>query len=200
MVSPKQQMFNDVNFGYLTTPEAGTGIVALTPPVIEATQIGDDRAVVYLRPVLGATRYEGGFGDIAWVIALGPLNRVLSQVDEKGLVPLLKDCSFMTWSHKERHPHSILPFVAMPPFCVYAERMYHAEQAWREVLVKSGFDSFVTGWFAGLAKGRLVKFENGTVGVDRWHCYRQIAWTELQPWLQAHGLAKTYVPIALTLS
>jgi len=139
--------------------------------------------------VLGHTGpWKGGFGDIAWVIALDPLNRVLSQVDEKGLAPLLKDDSRNGfWAVKTL-------------VRAKAERMYHAEQAWREVLVKSGFESFVTGWFAGLAKGRLVKFENGTVGVDRWHCYRQNSWTELQPWLQAHGLAKTYMPIALTLS
>lgn len=75
--------------------------------------------------------------------------------------------------------------------------MYHAEQAWREILLKSGVRSFVTGWFAGLAKARLARAPDGTLSIEKWHCYRAAAWDELKPWLAAKGFADEWAPITL---
>lgn len=77
---------------------------------------------------------------------------------------------------------------------------YHAEQAWREILIKAGVRSFVTGWFAGLAKARLARLADGRLGIDKWHCYRAKAWQELGVWLRAKGFALEWAPVAPRLA
>jgi hypothetical protein len=138
--------------------------------------------------VLGHTGpWHGGWGDIAWVMPLATFDRVVRALEGPGqpLNALLADDTLGGFDQYE--------YLA----AFKAKRQYHAEQAWREILIKNGLTSYVTGWFAGLAKGRVVRFSNGTIGVDKWHCYRDIAWREAQPWLRLKGVPPEFPPMAL---
>lgn len=126
--------------------------------------------------------WHGGWGDIAWATdlrgyeaLLEPLPRIREVLSDEAVAgPWLR-----------------------PLEAARRQRAYHAEQIFGELLHRAGFDELQTGWFAALAKARIVRHANGTVGIDKWHCYRDEAWAASDSFFSAKGLSKHPNPVVL---